>query len=70
MAISKKMISESKYNVIKSLEYHLNATGDEIHQFVKRIEDENLENWTCGFADELVPDFEKMRQENKDNEPF
>jgi|TARA_B100000085_G_scaffold179347_1_gene163570 hypothetical protein len=70
MAISKKMISESKYNVIKSLEYHLNATGNEIHQFIKRIEDENPENWTCGFADELVPDFEKMRQENKDNEPF
>ena len=70
MAISKEMIQESKINVIKSLEYYLNATGDEIHQFIKRIEDENLENWTCGFADELVPDFEKMRQENKDNEPF
>tara|TARA_R110002020_G_scaffold349331_1_gene562956 strand:- start:3155 stop:3367 length:213 start_codon:yes stop_codon:yes gene_type:complete len=70
MAISKEMISESKHNVIKSLEYYLNATNNEIHQFIKRIEDEDLENWTCGFADELVPDFEKMRQENKDNEPF
>jgi len=70
MAISKEMISESKYNVIKSLEYYLNATNNEIHQFIKRIEDEDPENWTCGFADELVPDFEKMRQENKDNKPF
>ena len=70
MAISKEMISESKHNVIKSLEYYLNATNNEIHQFIKRIEDEDLENWTCGFADELVPDFEKMRQENKDNELF
>ena len=70
MAISKEMVSESKYNVIKSLEYYLNATENKINQFIKRIEDENLENWTCGFADELVPDFEKMRQENKDNEPF
>lgn len=70
MAISKEMIQESKINVIRSLEYYLNATENEIHQFVKRIEDEDSENWTCGFADELVPDFEKMRQENKDNEPF
>tara|TARA_R100001509_G_scaffold73658_2_gene41104 strand:+ start:967 stop:1179 length:213 start_codon:yes stop_codon:yes gene_type:complete len=70
MAISKEMIQESKINVIRSLEYYLNATENEIHQFVKRIEDENSENWTCGFADELVPNFEKMRQENKDNKPF
>tara|TARA_B100000035_G_scaffold65087_1_gene52878 strand:- start:97 stop:309 length:213 start_codon:yes stop_codon:yes gene_type:complete len=70
MAISKEMIQESKINVIRSLEYYLNATENEIHQFVKRIEDEDSENWTCGFADELVPDFEKMRQENKDNKPF
>ena len=70
MAISKEMIQESKINVIRSLEYYLNATENEIHQFVKRIEDEDSENWTCGFADELVADFEKMRQENKDNKPF
>ena len=70
MAISKEMIQESKINVIRSLEYYLNATENEIHQFVKRIEDEDSENWTCGLADELVPDFEKMRQENKDNKPF
>ena len=70
MAISKEMIQESKINVIRSLEYHLDATEKEINQFVKRIEDENPENWTCGFGDELVPDFEKMREENLENEPF
>jgi hypothetical protein len=66
MAISTVMINESKINVIRLLD----ATEKEINQFVKRIEDENPENWTCGFADELVPDFEKMREENLDNEPF
>tara|TARA_R100000908_G_scaffold30358_1_gene13668 strand:- start:413 stop:625 length:213 start_codon:yes stop_codon:yes gene_type:complete len=70
MAISKEMIQKSKIYIIKLLEYHLDATENEINQFVKRIDDEDPENWTCGFADELVPDFEKMRQENKDNEPF
>ena len=65
MAISNEFIQESKINVIKALEYHLDATEDEIHQFVKRIEDEDLENWTCGFGDELVTDFMKMRIENK-----
>ena len=40
MAISKEMIQESKINVIRLLEYHLDATEKEINQFVKRIEDE------------------------------
>tara|TARA_Y100000389_G_scaffold148191_1_gene147253 strand:+ start:388 stop:591 length:204 start_codon:yes stop_codon:yes gene_type:complete len=66
MAIDKKMIEESKINVIKALEYHLDATEDEIHQFVKRIEDEDPKNWTCGFLDELIPDFVEMRIENKE----
>ena len=70
MAINKEFIQESKINVIKGLEYHLDATESEINQFVERIDNEDPENWTCGFGDELVPDFEKMRQENKDNEPF
>tara|TARA_Y100000389_G_C17202034_1_gene384168 strand:- start:246 stop:470 length:225 start_codon:yes stop_codon:yes gene_type:complete len=65
MAIDKKMVQESKNNVIALLEYHLGATENEIHQFVKRIEDEDPENWTCGFGDELVPDFEEMRSENE-----
>jgi hypothetical protein len=64
MAIDKEMIQESKINVIKSLEYYLDATENEIHQFVKRIEEEDPENWTCGFSDELVPFFEEMRIEN------
>ena len=70
MTISKEMIHESKINVIRSLEYHLDATEKEINQFIERIENENPENWTCGFGDELVPDFEQMRKENLDNEPF
>ena len=70
MAISKEMIQEAKTYVIKSLEYHLDATESEIKQFVARIENEDLENWTCGFGDELVPDFEQMRNENLENEPF
>ncbi len=72
MAISKEMIKEAKIYVIKSLEYHLDATESEINQFVERIENEDPENWTCGFGDELVPDFEKMRSENlkKVNNPL
>lgn len=65
MAIDKEMIQESKISVIKALECHLDATESEIHQFVKKIEDEDPENWTCGFGDELVPDFEEMRIKNK-----
>ena len=68
--ISKEMIEESKINVIKSLEYYLDATNEEINQFIERIENEDPENWTCGFGDELVPDFEQMRKENKENKPF
>lgn len=64
MAISKEFIEESKINTIKYLEYYFEANGREIKQFVKRIENEDPENWTCGFSDELVPDFEKMRKEN------
>ena len=64
MAISKKMIQESKINTIRMLEYYFDATKKEIKQFIKRIENEDPENWTCGFGDELVPDFEKMREEN------
>jgi len=64
MAISKEMIQEAKTYVIKSLEYHLDATKSEINQFIERIENEDPENWTCGFGDELVHDFEEMREEN------
>lgn len=68
--ISKEMIEESKINVIKSLEYYLDATNEEINQFIERIENEDPKNWTCGFGDELVPDFEQMRKENEENKPF
>ena len=65
MAISKEFIQESKISVIKALEEYLDATNEEINQFIERIENEDPENWTCGFGDELVPDFEEMRSENK-----
>lgn len=70
MAISKEMINEDKINVIKVLKEYLDATEGEIQQFIKRIEDEDPENWTCGISDELIPDFEQMRKENskKDEE--
>tara|TARA_B100000287_G_C19981599_1_gene522755 strand:- start:47 stop:274 length:228 start_codon:yes stop_codon:yes gene_type:complete len=62
--ISKKMIQEDKINVIEVLRSYLKATDSEIQQFTKRIEDEDPENWTCGISDELIPDFEEMREEN------
>ncbi len=65
MTISKKMIQEDKKIVISILKEYLNATDDEINQFTERIENEDPENWTCGIADELVPDFEEMRKENQ-----
>ena len=64
MAISKKMIQISKTGTIKLLEDHFGATKKEIKQYTKRIENEDPENWTCGFYDELVPFFEEMRKEN------
>lgn len=65
MAISEKMIQKDKKIVISILKEYLNATDDEINQFTERIENEDPENWTCGIADELVPDFEEMRKENQ-----
>ena len=65
MAISKEFIQESKISVIKALEEYLDATNEEINQFIERIENEDPENWTCEFGDELVPDFEQMRINNK-----
>tara|TARA_R110000796_G_scaffold167037_1_gene283882 strand:- start:640 stop:843 length:204 start_codon:yes stop_codon:yes gene_type:complete len=64
MAISKEMINEDKINVIEILKEYLNATDAEIQQFTERVENEDPENWTCGFGDELVPYFEEMRIEN------
>ena len=65
MAISKEMINEDKINVIKILKEYLNATDSEIQQFTERIENEDPEDWTCGVMDELVPDFEQMREGNQ-----
>ena len=65
MTISKEMIAECKINVIETLIKHLNANENEINQFSEFIENEDPENWTCGFTDELIPAFEEMRKNNK-----
>ena len=62
--ISKKNIEISKEIVIEGLKKWYNATDEEINQFVKLIENDNPEDWTCGFGDELVPTFEKMKSKN------
>ena len=68
MAISLEMIKESKGIVVKGLIEHFDAKPSELIMFGRALASD--EDWTCGFADELVPDFKKMRQENKDKEPF
>ena len=61
MMIGTKMINESKRSVINVLEEYYGATEEEITQFSNLIENEDPENWTCGFEDELVPLFEEVR---------
>jgi hypothetical protein len=61
MTISKEMITESKESVINVLEEYYGATEEEITKFSNLIENEDPENWTCGFEDELVPLFEEVR---------
>jgi hypothetical protein len=63
--ISKKDIEISKEIVIEGLKEWYKATDEEINQFTKLIENEDPEDWTCGFSDELVPTFEKMRKKLK-----
>ena len=65
MAISKKMIIKSKNNVLKTLVKHFNATQEEISVFETLVENEDRENWTCGFEDELVPLFRQIRRLDK-----
>tara|TARA_R110000851_G_scaffold333298_1_gene511926 strand:+ start:461 stop:670 length:210 start_codon:yes stop_codon:yes gene_type:complete len=65
MAISKEMIQGDKIKVIETLKKYLNATNKEIKQFIVLVESEDVENWTCGFGDELVPLFEEMRANNQ-----
>ena len=64
MAISKKMIDESKTWVLSTLENHYKATPDELFEFAYQIDMEDKENWTCGF-DELLPTFEAIREDIK-----
>ncbi len=58
-------INDSKRIVINTLKEYFKATNDEIEQFTKLIEQEDPENWTCGFGDELLPLFEEMRKLNE-----
>tara|TARA_Y100000389_G_scaffold165437_1_gene169638 strand:- start:249 stop:494 length:246 start_codon:yes stop_codon:yes gene_type:complete len=68
MKIINENIKEDKINVIQILKEYLNATDSEIQQFTERVEDEDPEDWTCGVMDELVPDFEQMRKENRERD--
>ena len=64
MAISEKMINESKTWVLSTLENYYKATPDELNEFAYQIDMEDKENWTCGF-DELLPTFEVIREDIK-----
>ena len=61
MAISKKMIDESKTWVLSTLEDYYKATPDELNEFAYKIDMEDKEDWTCGF-DELLPTFLGIRE--------
>ena len=64
MAISKKMIDESKTWVLSTLENYYKATPDELFEFAYKIDMEDKENWTCGF-DELLPTFLEISEDIK-----
>ncbi len=59
--MSEKMIMESKELVLETLIKYLNSTEDELKEFTKLIEGEDIENWTCSF-DELEDMFLKVRK--------
>ena len=49
--MSEMMIIENKKSVLKTLTKYLNATEDELEDFTKLIENEDIENWTCSFEE-------------------
>ena len=59
MAISEKMINNSKDSVMKILTKYFDATPAELFQLDLELTDP--EDWTCGFEDELLPLFLKLR---------
>jgi len=62
MTIETKMINECKRSVINVLEEYFGATEEEITLFSNFIENEDPENWTCGFEEELLPLFKEIRK--------
>ena len=60
MAISLEMIKESKGIVVKGLIEHFDAKPSELIMFGRALASD--EDWTCGFADELVPLFLEVRE--------
>jgi hypothetical protein len=62
--MSEKMIIESKETVLETLTKYLNSTEDELKDFTRLIENEDIENWTCSF-DELEDMFLEMREKQK-----
>jgi hypothetical protein len=56
------MIEENKQNVIKALKKYFNATDMEIEKFEKTSIKEPMD-WTCGFSDEIVPNFLALREQ-------
>ena len=62
MTIETKMINECKRSVINVLEEYFGATEEEITLFANFIENEDPENWTCGFEEELLPLFKEIRK--------
>ncbi len=67
MAISPILIKESKFYVQGILLNYFDATEEELNMFEKKINNENVENWTCGFEDELLPLFEEIRNKLNKN---
>ena len=61
--MSEMMIIESKESVLRTLTKYLNSTEDELYDFTKLTENEDIENWTCSF-EELEDMFLEMREIN------
>ena len=63
MAISLEMIKESKGIVVSTLIEHFDAKPSELIMFGRALESD--EDWTCDFANELVPLFLEVRSKMK-----
>jgi|TARA_B100001758_G_C18266012_1_gene533623 hypothetical protein len=61
MSISPILIEECRFHVLGTLMKYFDATEEELDEFEKQINSEDVENWTCGFEDELLPLFNEIR---------